>query len=214
MKKYLVLVVLFLLPIVTYLFFATGVNNFIKLPVLTENVQDVNQFKGLSGETISFKNKITILGFLGYDINTKKAAAFNLNQKIYKRFFEFNDFQFVMLIPEKSKQEALAIKQELSQLTNTNKWHFLIASDSEIKSVFNSLNTNLSLNESLSTPYVFIIDKEGNLRGRKNDEDAGLLYGFNANSVAEINNKMVDDVKVILAEYRLALKKNNAYRNK
>jgi hypothetical protein len=35
------------------------------------------------------------------------------------------------------------------------------------------------------------------------------LYGFNAESVAEINNKMLDDVKVILAEYRRALKKYN-----
>jgi len=29
-----------------------------------------------------------------------------------------------------------------------------------------------------------------------------------------LNNKMVDDVKIILAEYRLALKKNNANRSK
>jgi hypothetical protein len=37
-----------------------------------------------------------------------------------------------------------------------------------------------------------------------------MLYGFNSQSVAEINNKMVDDVKIILAEYRLALKKNDS----
>ena len=59
-----------------------------------------------------------------------------------------------------------------------------------------------------STPLVFIIDKEKNLRGR-DDDDKGILFGFNAQSVAEINNKMVDDVKVILAEYRRALKKYN-----
>ena len=32
-------------------------------------------------------------------------------------------------------------------------------------------------------------------------------------SVAELNNYMVDDVKIILAEYRLALKKNNIFDN-
>jgi hypothetical protein len=32
-------------------------------------------------------------------------------------------------------------------------------------------------------------------------------------SVAELNNYMVDDVKIILAEYRLALKKNNILDN-
>ena len=72
-----------------------------------------------------------------------------------------------------------------------------------------SLYSNLNLSQGKSSPYVFIIDKEVNLRGRDDDEDVGTLYGFNSQSVAEINNKMVDDVKVILAEYRRAWKKYN-----
>jgi hypothetical protein len=32
--------------------------------------------------------------------------------------------------------------------------------------------------------------------------------------VADLNNKMEDDIKIILAEYRMALKKNNADRPK
>lgn len=59
---------------------------------------------------------------------------------------------------------------------------------------------------------VFIVDKDLALRGRTNDEDDGMKYGFDTTSVAELNNKMEDDVKIILAEYRLALKKNNAER--
>jgi hypothetical protein len=57
---------------------------------------------------------------------------------------------------------------------------------------------------------VFIVDKDQNLRGRTDDEDKGILYGYDSRSVSELNNKMNDDVKVILAEYRLALKKNNS----
>ena len=79
---------------------------------------------------------------------------------------------------------------------------------------FNSLKTPLELNQSGSSPFVFIIDKESNLRGRNDDEDQGTLYGFDARSVAQINKKMIDDVKVILAEYRLALKIYNAKREK
>ncbi|MCK5678271.1 MAG: hypothetical protein KAH72_07320, partial [Flavobacteriaceae bacterium] len=57
---------------------------------------------------------------------------------------------------------------------------------------------------------AFIIDREMNLRGRNDDEDIpdGFLYGYNAESVAAIHQKMVDDVKVVIAEYRLSLKKN------
>ena len=51
-----------------------------------------------------------------------------------------------------------------------------------------------------------------NLRGRDDDEDVQLLYGFNAADYAEINNKMSDDIKVVLAEYRLALKKYKSNR--
>ena len=79
MKKTVVLVILFVFPIVAYLFFASGVNNFGKLPVLTENVSDVSELDG----SLVLDGKITILGFLGNDVDAKKGNAFNLNQKIY-----------------------------------------------------------------------------------------------------------------------------------
>ncbi len=209
-KKTFVLVVLFIFPLVAYLFFASGVNNFGRLPVLQENITDVSFID--SAHTL--KGKITILGFLGEGIEDQKGIAFNLNQKIYKRFYEFKDFQFLMLVPKGKEEAALAIKEELGQLADNQNWNFVFAEDKEIKSVFNSLGTNLELNSGLGTSYVFIIDKEGNLRGRNDDEDEGIKYGYDATSVAELNNKMEDDVKIILAEYRLALKKNNAQRSK
>ncbi|MGB5273187.1 MAG: hypothetical protein WBN39_03960, partial [Flavobacteriaceae bacterium] len=106
------------------------------------------------------------------------------------------------------------MKKELGNLADTAKWFFIYADDDQIKALFNGLKTDLSLDQDLYTPYVFIIDKDLNLRGRKDDEDEGTKYGFDTTSVADLNNKMEDDVKIILAEYRLALKKNNAYRSK
>ncbi len=210
MKKTFVLVVLFILPIVAYLFFATGVNNFGRLPILTENVIDIASLDA----RISLQNKITVLGFLGDDIERKKGNAFNLNQKIYKRFYEFKDFQFVMLVPKGTEVKVAALKNELGNLTDIQSWHFVTADTDQIKKFFNALKTDIVLDENCATPYVFIIDKEKNLRGRTDDEDEGTKYGFDTTSVAELNNKMEDDVKIILAEYRLALKKNNAERDK
>lgn len=210
MKKTFVLVTLFVLPVVVYLFFASGVYNFGKLPTLTTNVTDISSFDN----EVSLKDKITILGFLGNDIATKKGNAFNLNQKIYKRFYEFNDFQFVMVASTGMEDQAVEMKKELAEITDIEKWNFSFLSDADIKTLFESLRTNLELGEDLSTPYVFIIDKDRNLRGRNDDEDEGTKYGFNTASVADLNNKMEDDVKIILAEYRLALKKNNAQRTK
>ncbi|WP_072994643.1 hypothetical protein [Pseudozobellia thermophila] len=208
MKKTIVLVVLFVLPIVAYLFFASGVNNFGKLPVLTEGISDLTAYK----EGVSLKDKITVLGFLGYDLDGKKGNSFNLNEKIYKRFYEFKDFQLVMVLPEGEEQRVPEIRKELGKYSDMSKWKFVFMDERSIASFFSSLGTNIDLDENLSTPYVFIVDKEIRLRGRLDDEDEGTKYGYDTSSVAELNNKMVDDTKIILAEYRMALKKNSADR--
>lgn len=209
MKKVFVLVVLFVLPIVAYLFFASGVYNFGKLPILTSEIAEISA----NPNQIQLTNNITILGFVGSNIEGRKGNLFNLNQKIYKRFYEFRDFQVVMLAEDGTEAVIEEFKKELGTFTDISKWKFVYTSKNEIIQTFKSLNTNLELDEKNSSPFVFIIDKERGLRGRDKDDDEGIKYGFNTSSVADLNNKMVDDVKIILAEYRLALKKNNATRS-
>ena len=210
-KKYLILSFLFFSPILIYIFLASGINNFARLPILTTNVLDIQSINGnLQG--ISLKDNISILGFWGGDINLRKSEALNLNQKIYRRFSQFQDFQFVFLTSKDQENNINNLKEELIRGVGTDleKWNFIFTDEKEIQKIYNSLKTDIELSEENSTPYVFIIDRDLNLRGRDDDEDIGKLYGFNAESVAELNNKMVDDVKIILAEYRLALKKNDS----
>ncbi len=64
-----------------------------------------------------------------------------------------------------------------------------------------------NLDNKFGTPNVYIIDKERNLRGRKQKEE--YKEGYNTFHPAELSNEMLDDFKVILYEYRAALKKNN-----
>ncbi|MFC5047270.1 hypothetical protein ACFSTE_07895 [Aquimarina hainanensis] len=214
MKKFVVLGVLFVLPLVAYLFFASGVHNFAKLPILNENVSDVEAFEGLTNKQVSLNDKITILGFLGKNLHNKQGNAFNLNQKIYKKNHGFKDFQFVMLLPFGSEEEAKKLLEELGNIADVSGWNFMFGTEENIKKVFNSLNTNHALDENLATNYVYIVDKNRSLRGRDEDPEKGesMVYGYLANSVADLANVMVDDVKVILAEYRLALKKYKADR--
>ncbi|MDB4164195.1 hypothetical protein N9726_03335 [Flavobacteriaceae bacterium] len=207
MRKYIVLTILFVLPLVVYLFFASGINHFAKLPVLTNSVVDVSEFSNYT-----FKNKITVLGFFGNNIQDKHGDALNLNQKIYKRFYQFKDFQFIMVQPNGTSELILDLKNDLKTGTDTDliNWKFITIEEDKLVGLFNSLKTNLSLDSNAGTPYVFIIDRDSNLRGR--DDDDGVKYGYDSRSVADINNNMLDDVKVILAEYRMALKKNNRYK--
>lgn len=208
MKKTFVLVVLFVLPLVVYMFFASGVTHFGKLPVLAGPVDDFGRFD----TEVQLQDRITILGFLGRDVAGKKGNVFNLNQKIYKPFYEFHDFQMVMLVPDGTQAGVEEIRKELSGFTDTRNWRFVYGTETDIKDFFRSLKTDQDLDATGATPYVFIIDKDRMLRGRTQDEDEGTKFGFDATSVADLNNKMKDDVKIILAEYRLALKKNKAER--
>lgn len=209
MKKIFVITVLFALPIVAYLFFASGVNHFAKLPVLNERVQELESFRTEEGEEVSFRENITILGFFGEDPESYKGNSYHLAEKIYNDYYEFNDFQLLIIVPEGTQEEVRTFKKELATISDLSKWQFVFGAPEDIKKLFASLETDVRLQDDLSTPYVFIIDKEGKLRGRDDDDDVGTLYGYNTRSVAELNNKMKDDIKVILAEYRLALKKYN-----
>lgn len=215
-KKFLVLGILFVFPLVIYLFFAAGINNFARLPILTEQVNDIDQWKTLRGESLQFENNISIVGFWGNDLTLRKADAFNLNQKIYKRFYEFKDLQFVMVVQDGEQDQVKGILEELQQgaATDLGKWRFIFGTSDQIQELFDSFSTDIQLNDLKSTSTVFIIDRAKKLRGRDDDEEVGTLYGYNTSSVAELNKKMTDDVKVILAEYRLALKKNNSNRSK
>ena len=212
--KKIVLGILFVFPLLVYLFFASGKNNFAKLPILSEKIMELPE-KSI-GNSTQLNGHISILGYWGGSLQNKKAEALNLNEKIYKRFYQFDDFQFVFLVDSDKKKEVEELKTSLRQGVGTDlsRWNFVYVEKKEIKSHFLSLNISIDLDEDGSTPYVFIIDKNLNLRGRNDDADIVTLYGYDARSVAQINKKMIDDVKVILAEYRLALKIYNNEREK
>ena len=133
MRKYFVLTILFILPLVVYLFFASGINHFAKLPILTNNVKDISK---ISNE--SLKDKITILGFFGKNIEDRYGDAGNLNQEIFKRFNEFKDFQFVMIQPKETKFLSDNLIKEMNRLTKTDfkNWKFVEMSDEDLVGVF------------------------------------------------------------------------------
>lgn len=215
MKKIIVLGVLFLLPLVAYLFFASGVHNFAKLPILQKNVEGgIENFTAMNGDVVRLKNRITILGFLGKDLTNSEAMAFHLNQKIYKKNSGFQDFQFVMIVPFGVENQVASLLEELRTMVDISGWNFLFGAPKDIETFFNRLASNYTLDRNSGCPYVFIVDKDANLRGRDTNtsEDGIVKYGYDATSVAELSDEMNDDVKVILAEYRLALKKYKAVR--
>lgn len=207
MKKNIVLFVLFVLPIVAYLFFASGVNSFTTLPVITPKVADFGNWNSLNGKKISLDKKITVLGFAGTNILENRGNYFNLNEKIYKRYNGFEDLQFVVLCPIGTEKEAQKIVDALSPFTDVKNWNFVFASKEDIQKFYDGLHLKEKLNGDLGTSNVYIIDKERNLRGRKDPKE--YKEGYDTFHPSELSNEMLDDFKIILYEYRAALKKNH-----
>ena len=217
MKKNLVLFILFILPIVAYLFFASGVNNFAKLPMLTKNIPDIKSWSMANGEHVTLNDKITILGFIGNDVEKHKGGFFNLYEKIYARNKDFKDFQMVMVLPEGTQEKVAKLQESLKKLGPQTNWYFVFAEPEQIQSFYNAMHLVGKLDEQLGTPNVYIIDKKRNLRGRNGQNKKGeeeYQEGYNTFKVSDLYNNMIDDVKVILAEYRLALKVNNKAKRK
>jgi hypothetical protein len=207
MKKNIVLFVLFVLPIVAYLFFASGVNSFTKLPIITPKIADFGDWTSLKNEKISLDGKISILGFSGTNILKNRGNYFNLNAKIYQRYHEFKDLQFVVICPLGTEADVQKIVDGLSASTDVSQWHFVFTSPEEIQAYYDKLKLKEKLDSDLGTPNVYIVDKERNLRGRKEEKE--YKEGYNTFHPAELSNEMMDDFKIILYEYRAALKKNH-----
>lgn len=213
MKKALILIVLIALPISIYIIFATAVHHFSYLPTLTKNVGTLEDLTPMQGDTLSFDDTVTVLTFYGNHIKDMRGYAYNLHEKIYKKNYIYKDFQILTIAEKGQEEKARELINDLGEFTDVNmiKWRFAFGDSLEIHNLFNRLKTDLSLNENNATPYAFIIDKEGNLRGHKDKKDENTVdYGYVTGSIAALNNEMVGDVSIVLAEYRL---KENQEKN-
>lgn len=212
-KNKIVLIILFIFPIITYLIFASAKHNSLFLNTISEKNREIpSNWISLSGQNVKLQDKITVLGFVGKDVYENKTNLFNLNQKIYNKYFGFKDFQFVMIAPEGTEKDCKEILENFDILTkDLSGWNFVFAPTDEIAEYYSSFNLVSHLDENFGTPNVILLDKERNHRGRKGENKQGeqeYKESYNTISSAELHNDMSDDVKILLREYRLALKKN------
>lgn len=205
-KKRVVLFLLFIFPLICFLILSTGKNNFSKLPLATANVLDISTIDA----TKTFKGNISVVCFLGEDMAANQGGFFNLNEKIYKKFIEYNNFQIIAIYPEGKEQEAKQIEQKISAFTDMVKWNFIPGSKEDIIALHNSFHANNKLID-LYTFKTFLVDKNGDLRGRADDKENKHreTVGYNMNSVADLNKIMKDDILVLYYEYYASFKDKN-----
>lgn len=210
MKKVGLFIALFVIPIVAYLFFASGVNTFVKLPVVNEQIPELpNHWRTSEGKPVLLKDRITILGFVGDLSFENKSNMTNVSQEVYQKNKQYLDLQVVYVLPETLKPELEEYVEKLRRTTEMPSWEFIFAQPEEIQQYYQALQVDVPL-ENANTPYVFIVDKDLKLRGRKKkiNKQTSLDGYLSSEPIDILHNEMEDDVKVVLAEYRLATKKN------
>lgn len=211
-KKFIILGVLFFLPVAFLLMLYPSTNNYKTLDVVKEDVLDLSNLASVKDTLISLQDHITVLGFLGNNPESKIVEASNLKELVYNKFKGFKKFQVVMLVSNEAEAETKRLTQELNKYSEHKYWHFVYATESDINKLFNSLRSSLRLDGSYATSSVFIIDKALNQRGRLDDrtekeiekgDPIRPLTAYNALEVSIIKNKMAaEDVRVLLEEYR------------
>lgn len=209
--RYLILGILFFLPVTFLLFLYPATHNYTPLDIINQSVLETNQFHSNSEENIVLEDHITVLGFLGSNPIDNSIVASNLKELVYDKFKGFKKFQIVILMPKGTEDAVEKLKAEISGYEDLRFWHFIFGEPDAIKNVFTSLKSKTGLTGDLATNDVFIIDKDLNQRGRLDDRTDNeiskkvppyILSAYNCIEVAEIKNKMSDDLRILFTEYR------------
>ena len=96
-RKWFILGVLFLLPVIFLLFLYPSTHNYNPLDIVKTNISDVNDFTFFDSEKKLFNDNITVLAFLGKEPMNNITSVLNLKELIYDKFLGFKKFQIVSL---------------------------------------------------------------------------------------------------------------------
>ena len=96
-RKWLILALLFLLPVIFLLFLYPATHNYKPLDIVKENVKELDSFEFVANRNTTLEDKITVLMFLGDYPYSNMTNAFNIKELVYDKFKNFKNFQFVTI---------------------------------------------------------------------------------------------------------------------
>jgi len=216
-RKWIILGILFLLPVIFLLFLYPSTHNYNTLDIVNEDIVETDLLNFIDNRKTNFEGNITILNFLGDNPVENITGTLNLKELVYDKFKGFKKFQIISIASSNSEKLLESVKKELLKSDELKYWFFATTSDEEINKIYSSLRSQNELDSSNYTSQVFIIDKQRNQRGRiddrgddqiENNIDLFGLYSYNSIIVSEIKKKMNDDIRILFTEYRQKRKGN------
>ena len=192
-RKWLILGILFLLPVIFLLFLYPSTHNYNTLDIVNENIVEIDSLNFLDNNQTTLENNITILNFLGDNPIDNITSALNLKELVYDKFKGFKKFQIVSISSGDSSNFLYEVKKELLKSDELNYWYFATVDNVSLQKIYFSLRSESELDSSNYTSQVFIIDKQKNQRGRIDDRDEDQviknldligLYSYNSIKVS------------------------------
>lgn len=224
MKKYKPLIVAFILviPSVVYLFLSYGNHNFAHLPYVGNESDStyytipyfefINQF----GDTVSqsdYEGNIYLANFIFTTCPTICPVMTYNMRRIQQKMTSFPQFKIIShsVFPEYDSPEILLAYAKDMEADLTN-WNFVTGKREAIYNIAKYYFVSAMQDDSapggfLHSEYFVLVDKEGRIRARE-DDNGNNIGVYDGTSDYEID-LLIDDIKVLMAEYNLATKKND-----
>ena len=224
-KKFLILFAILFLPTILYLMFVRGEHNFAHLPFITyTDVDGLEQkrkapefsFTDQDGNTFSdqdLKGKIYLTDFFFTSCPSICPIMTANLMKIQDRFAHYDEFEILSLTVDPKRDTPATLKEYAEKRRiNLDKWHFLTGQQDSLYAVsYNFLSSAMEDSAAdggfLHTEYFVLVDKEGFLRSRE-DDNGNIIAVYDGTDAHQMRD-LIDDIKVLIAEYNLELKKNN-----
>ncbi|MCF8256104.1 MAG: SCO family protein [Flavobacteriales bacterium] len=226
-RKYLVLFALLLLPSLLYLYLIQGKHNFAHLPFVTYMDEQgdlqvrkapVFAFPDQNGDTLrslDMRGRIYLVDFFFTSCPSICPIMTANMTKVHERFQHYDDFQIISITVDPKRDTPEMLKEYVvSRKIDSPKWHFLTGDKDSLyavayKFLSSAMEDNAAPGGFLHTEYFVLIDKEGNMRSRE-DDNGNIIGVYDGTNSAHIND-LIDDIKILIAEYNLELKKNNRH---
>ena len=223
-KKYIILFAILFLPTLLYLLFVygQGEQNFAHLPFVTYTDIDgetqnrkAPEFGFINQDRLAFtsndlEGKIYVVDFFFTSCPSICPIMSANMSKLQDRFSGFDDFELVSFTVDPKRDTPQRLKEYADdRMANTEKWNFLTGQQDSLYSVAydylsSAMEDSLAPGGFLHTEYFVLVDKEGNIRSRE-DEQGNLIGVYDGTSAQHIRD-LIDDIKVLIAEYNLELK--------
>ena len=112
-RKWIILGILFLLPVIFLLFLYPSTHNYNTLDIVNEDIKETYFLNFIDNRKTNFEGNITILNFLGDMPVENITGTLNLKELVYDKFKGFKKFQIISIASLNSEKSLENVKKEL-----------------------------------------------------------------------------------------------------